>query len=115
MNANGDSLDTPLRSPSPADRKSAASPMTSRARCSTPPAGRLASAGMCASSASPGTSRGRQPQTCSKSSSSSATLVIELALTTTSRPPSSVAGTGEKSSTLRTGPSHEIARSGSSR
>jgi len=47
-----------------------------------------------------------------KRSSRRATEVIELRLTRTRSPESLSAGTLEKRSTLRTGPSQEIARSG---
>ena len=67
------------------------------------------------SSASAGMNAGFASQTFSNSSSSSATLVIELLLTSTRRPCSSEAGRFENSTTLRTGPSQEIARSGSRR
>ena len=48
-------------------------------------------------------------------SSMTSVALLELLLTMTLLDPSSAAGRREKSMTLRTGPSHEIARSGSSR
>ena len=49
------------------------------------------------------------------STAGSATLVIELLLTRTFLEVSSLAGRFENNITLRTGPSHEMARSGSSK
>src|SRR6476660_3872859 len=62
-----------------------------------------------------GTNAGFASHTFSNKSSSNATLVIELRLTSTRRPWSSDAGRFENSTTLRTGPSLQIERSGSSR
>src|SRR5678815_178782 len=88
----------------------AASPITSRASC-----GSRSNDAMSDISASPATKSGRACQTFSNSSSTSATLVIELLLTMTRLPSSSSAAERENSMTLRTGPSQEIARSGSRR
>ena len=91
---------------------SAASPMTSRAShiSLAVPIARRSEA-----SASPRMKTGVAFHTCANSISSKCTLVIELRLTRTLAPLSSVAGFVENNMTLRTGPSHEIARSGSRR
>ena len=61
------------------------------------------------------TGAARLPHVLEQAAPAVRTLVMELRLTSTRCPSSSGAGRLEKSITLRTGPSQEIARSGSSR
>jgi hypothetical protein len=66
-------------------------------------------------SASPGSNRGAACHTSRNSRSNNATLVIELRDTTTRASPSVSTGRVENSITLCTGPSQEMAMSGSNR